>query len=383
MNTKLAILGSTGSVGTQALDVVAKNRDNFNISILAANKNWQLIVKQAKEFHPKLVFLADSDAAMQARRELGSKFEVINSKNELISSLTGVDAVLGAMVGFEGLEPVLAALELGKTVALANKETLVAGGALVRKAMTKGNAKIIPVDSEHTSVFCCLKNNALAVRKIYLTASGGPFFNDQAINLDTVTPEQALKHPKWSMGAKISIDSATMMNKGLEVIEAAVLFNLSAEQIGVVVHPEHIIHAIVEYEDANSLAVMYEPDMRVCIATAFKEIAGTSCLKTGAAYLDFTKANSLNFFPPDFKRFPALSICYQALKAGAGATAVVNAANEVAVSLFLKKLIKFTDIAYLVEKTLTGYSGQEPESIDNLIELDTWARQTASNITRL
>ena len=284
------------------------------------------------------------------------------------------------MVGFEGIEPVLAALELGKTVALANKETLVAGGSLVKKAISKSNAKIIPVDSEHTSVFCCFKNNAKDVRKIYLTASGGPFFLDPSIDLSQVTPEQALKHPKWNMGAKISIDSATMMNKGLEVIEAAMLFDLDASKIDVIVHPEHLIHAIVEYEDANSLAVMYEPDMRVCIATALKEIANQSTLKTGASFLDFKKYNKLHFYPPDMERFPALRLCYQALECGAGAPAVVNAANEVAVSLFLEKMIKFDQIPALIEKTLLEYKGQEPEDIDNLILLDAWARETASKI---
>ena len=379
MKCSLAILGSTGSVGTQALDVIRNNSEFFQASILVAGSNWRLIVDQAKEFRPKKVVLDNPQSAEIARKELEGVCEVVSGRAEIIHSVSEVDAVLGAMVGFTGVEPVLAALELGKPVALANKETLVAAGGLVKKAIARGKGRVIPVDSEHTSLYACLKNRNTEVNKVYITASGGPFFLNKNINLDNVTPEQALKHPKWKMGAKISIDSATMMNKGLEVIEASVLFNFKASEIGVVVHPEHLIHAIVEYKDANSLAVIYEPDMRVCIATALMELVNSSCLKTGASFLDFTTERNFSFYPPDFDRFPALRLCYEALEMGEGATAVLNAANEIAVSKFLNKMLRFSDIPKLVEKTLFCFDGQVPKNIEELMQLDSWARDQASN----
>ncbi len=371
---KIAILGSTGSIGTQTLDVVRENKEHFDVKLLVANKSWELIVSQAKEFSAEIVILSDEQAAKKAESALRGISKVYCGKDAIIESVEIADLVVASMVGFEGLEPVLAAIKANKIIALANKETLVAGGAIVKKALSNSSAKIIPLDSEHAAVYNCLQARQDSVSSIYLTASGGPFFNKE-IDFNTITPEQALKHPKWNMGAKISIDSATMMNKGLEVIEAAVLFDVEPEKIKVVVHPEHIIHAIVEYGDANSLAVMYEPDMRVAIANALMGVSEQDCFKSSASFLDFSKPSTLNFYPPNFERYPALGLCYEAIKTSQ--TAVLNAANEIAVSRFISCDITFMQIPLLVEKVLSMNNAKEPQEINELIQLDSWAREQA------
>ena len=323
--------------------------------------------------------LSDQQAAKKAKDALSGISKVYSDKEAIFESIEAADLIVAAMVGFAGLEPVLAAIKVNKIIALANKETLVAGGSVVKKVLSESSAKLIPLDSEHSAVYNCLEARADSVNKIYLTASGGPFLNKPELDFDTITPEQAVKHPRWNMGAKISIDSATMMNKGLEVIEAAVLFDVEPEKIKVLVHPEHVIHAIVEYDDANSLAVMYQPDMRVPIANALMSVSEPSNFVSGANFLDFSKPSSLSFYPPDFKRFPALSLCYEAIKTSQ--TAVLNAANEIAVSRFMSCDITFKQIPILVEKVLSIDSAKEPQEINDLIQLDSWARAKASSIT--
>ena len=351
----IAILGSTGSIGRQALDVIRQHRDLFEVELLTANNSSELLISQAKEFCPNSVVICNEDKYKEVADALQPEyikvFAGMQSVCDLVSSDT-IDIVLTSMVGFSGLSSTIAAVKAGKTIALANKETLVAAGEIVMKLAAEHKARILPVDSEHSAIFQCLMGSAGAdIEKIHLTASGGPFRTWTKEDIAKATRAEALKHPNWDMGSKITIDSATMMNKGLEIIEAKWLFGTSGEKINVVVHPESIIHSMVEYADGSVIAQMGHPDMREAIQFAF---SFPERLSLNNQKLDFAQLGSLSFFAPDFDKFPALKLAYQALEAGGNMTCVMNAANEAAVAAFLQDRIGFYDITNVVQECMEG-----------------------------
>lgn len=351
----IAILGSTGSIGRQALDVIRQHRDLFEVELLTANNSSELLISQAKEFCPNSVVICNEDKYKEVADALQPEyikvFAGMQSVCDLVSSDT-IDIVLTSMVGFSGLSSTIAAVKAGKTIALANKETLVAAGEIVMKLAAEHKARILPVDSEHSAIFQCLMGSAGAdIEKIHLTASGGPFRTWTKEDIAKARRAEALKHPNWNMGSKITIDSATMMNKGLEIIEAKWLFGTSGEKINVVVHPESIIHSMVEYADGSVIAQMGHPDMREAIQFAF---SFPERLSLNNQKLDFAQLGSLSFFAPDFDKFPALKFAYQALEAGGNMTCVMNAANEAAVAAFLQDRIGFYDITNVVQECMEG-----------------------------
>ena len=378
----MAILGSTGSIGQNALAVVAEHPQEFQVVGLAAGKNLGVLVGQIKELHPALVSVQDEIAARELRALLGSDASVeILSGSEgsvAVAMAAEVDLVVSAMVGAVGLEPTLAAVEAGKTVALANKETLVAAGPLVMAAVAANGAALIPVDSEHSAIFQALAGHSREeVRRLWLTASGGPFRTWPREHLASVTPAQALKHPNWSMGAKITIDSATMMNKALEVIEASVLFGLPVSQIEVCIHPQSIIHSLVEFVDGSVLAQLGWPDMRLPIAYALTYPRRLPLLSEP---LDLGKVAQLTFEPPDFERFPALRLGYEAAETGGTMPAVLNAANEMAVSAFLENRLPFLGIPQVVEETMMAHVPEPLESLAQVLAINSWAREHAQGL---
>lgn len=389
----LSILGSTGSIGLQTLDVVRRNPELFRVVALSANQNVDLLARQAKEFLPEYIAVGDEDAAKRLSSLLGSRFQIGFGTDALVraANLNSVQTVVISVVGFSGIYPLLGALAAGKHIALANKESLVACSPLVKKALQNSESLIVPVDSEHNSIFQCLYNSPHryeGLRSIVLTASGGPFWGLSADELDFVTPVEAVRHPRWSMGSKISVDSATLMNKGLEVIEASALFDLSGDQIGVVVHPQSIIHGLIEYCDGSVIAALFEPDMRVPISYALgylrsdnpKLNPGKRIANNGVRQLDLVQKGKFDFYPVDFAKFPALRLCFRALELGNSAPAVVNAANEIAVQSFISEKVRFTDIPLIVEKTLDAHQVVELETAEDVIRIDTWARESASKI---
>ena len=374
---RLAILGATGSIGTQTLQVVDAFPGQFEVVILAGHSNWQLLLQQAEKYHPACIVVTEPAAyekLKQENRDPGCA--VLCGMQGVLSALDTyqIDMLVGAMSGAAGIEPTLKALEMGIDLALANKETLVAGGDLVRKAQQKSGAKILPVDSEHSAIFQCIEPGSKCLNKILLTASGGPFRTWDKEALYQVTPTQALKHPNWSMGQKITIDSATLMNKGLEVIEANWLFGVDYDNIQVLVHPQSIIHSMVEYGDGTVLAHLGKADMRIPIqyALTWPERAANPFPK-----LDFTKLAGLEFFDPDYDKFPALALAFQAGRTGKSAPAVLNGANEIAVAAFLKEQIGFMDIPALVGWVVEQHNPVEIESFAHLLEIDRWARNQA------
>ena len=366
---RIAILGSTGSIGTQTLDVVRQHRDLFEVEMISAGSNVELLAAQALEFdvnnvvicnearYPKLCeLLKDSDS--KAWTSVGSLCSLVRSES--------VDIVVGAMVGFSGLRPTLEALKAGKIVALANKETLVAAGSIVMRTMRENGAVILPVDSEHSAIFQCLLGaQGNTIHKIHLTASGGPFRTWERQRIEGATAADALKHPNWDMGAKVTIDSATLMNKGFELIEARWLFDVQPRDINVVVHPESIIHSMVEFEDGAVIAQLGSPDMRVPIGLA---LSFPARLDVGCKRLDFKTLGSLNFESPDTDRFPNLRLAYEAIERGGNAPCALNAANEVAVAAYLKGLIGFYDISRINEKCLRGLNFVADPSIEDIFE---------------
>ncbi len=374
----LSILGSTGSIGLSTLDVVRQHPGKFSISGLAAGKDVVTLAKQVKEFRPTAVSVMDADAAVQLSALLGDyKPDILHGIEGTIAVATveKADMVVSAIVGAAGLIPTVSAIKAGKHIALANKETLVVAGELVSDLVKKHKVELLPVDSEHSAIFQSLQGHRKEdVVRIILTASGGPFRNTSAEELKLVNLEQALKHPQWTMGAKITIDSATMMNKGLEVIEAHWLFAMPAEKIGVVVHPQSIIHSMVEYIDGCVMAQLGAPDMRAPIAYA---LSWPERCESGIQRLDLTTIGTLTFEEPDMERFPALRLAFEALKAGRTYPAVLNAANEIAVAAFLDKKIKFTEIAETVEKTMQAHLPYTPVELDDYLQADRWARDTA------
>lgn len=355
MKRKIAILGSTGSIGTQTLDIVRQHRNLFEVELISANNSAELLISQAREFDVNNVVVCNPDKygiVAEGLKDSGSKvFAGIDSLCSLAAA-EDVDIVVGAMVGFSGLRPTLAALEAGKIVALANKETLVAAGSLVTRTMREHGAVILPVDSEHSAIFqCLLAAQGNAVEKIHLTASGGPFRSWSKEQIAAATAAQALKHPNWSMGAKVTIDSSTMMNKGFEVIEARWIFDIPVEKINVVVHPESIIHSMVEFEDGAVIAQLASPDMREPIGFA---LSFPKRISVGNKKLDFGELGRMTFENADLDRFPCLALAYEAIRRGGNAPCALNSANEVAVAAFLRGQIGFYDIARLCERALDG-----------------------------
>lgn len=350
---RIAILGSTGSIGRQALDVIRQHRDLFEVELLTANNSSELLIQQAIEFDANCVVICNEDKYREVADALQPHyikvFAGMKSVCDLVQS-DNIDIVLTSMVGFSGLESTIAAVKAGKTIALANKETLVAAGHIVMDLAARHRARILPVDSEHSAIFQCLMGSAGAdIEKIHLTASGGPFRTWSCEDISKATRQQALNHPNWSMGSKITIDSATMMNKGLEIIEARWLFGTPGDKIDVVIHPESIIHSMVEYADGSVIAQMGHPDMREAIQFAF---SFPHRLPLDNKKLNFAELGSMSFEAPDHERFPALGLAYEALRKGGNMPCIMNAANEAAVAAFLQEKIGFYDITDVVRETM-------------------------------
>jgi 1-deoxy-D-xylulose-5-phosphate reductoisomerase len=379
---RLAILGSTGSIGTSTLAVVAEHPGEFRVVGLAAGQNVRLLAEQVRQFQPALVSVRDEDGARQLRDLLppAGAPEILSGPAGVlqVATASGADMVVSAMVGAVGLSPTLAAIEAGIPVALANKETLVAAGPLVMAAARQHGTPLIPVDSEHSAIFQALQGQRLEdLRRLWLTASGGPFRSWETPRLQEVTAAQALKHPNWSMGPKITIDSATMMNKALEVIEASVLFNLPVDQIGVYIHPQSIVHSLVEFVDGSVIAQLGVPDMRLPIAYA---LAYPRRLPLNGPPLDLCQIARLTFEPPDMDRFPALALGYAAGRAGGTMPAVLNAANEMAVAAFLQGRITFLDIPRVVEAAMNAHPCQPLTSLEQVLDVNRWARDFARQL---
>ena len=391
MKRTLSLLGATGSVGASTLDVVAQHPDRFAVGALAARRNADKLAALCRRFHPKLAVLLDHDAAQALARDIAGdcpQTRVVAGAEGLCEAATlpEVDTVLAAIVGAAGLGPTLAAARAGKRILLANKEALVIGGALFMSAISEGDATLLPIDSEHNAVFQCLPSHyarspeAAGIRRILLTASGGPFRTRAPADLVRVTPDEACAHPNWSMGRKISVDSATMMNKGLEVIEAHWLFGAPRDTIEVVIHPQSVIHSMVEYVDGSVLAQLGHPDMRTPIAQA---LAMPDRIDTGVSRLDFAALAALSFEAPDFARFPCLSLAYDALASGGSAPITLNAANEIAVGAFLEGRARFTDIADTCARTLERVHVQAIASLEDALHVDNDARRMACELLAL
>lgn len=377
----IAILGSTGSIGRQALEVISNHPDRFEAYALVANNSVELLIEQARTFMPEVVVIANENKYEQLKSALsdlpikvwcGSKAteEVVQDEN--------IDMILTAMVGYSGLKPTINAVKAGKAIALANKETLVVAGELITSLAIENRAAILPVDSEHSAIFQCLNgevgNN---IEKILLTASGGPFRNFTSEQLESVTKYQALAHPKWNMGEKVTIDSSTLMNKGFEMIEAKWLFGVEPSQIEVLVHPQSIIHSMVQFEDRSIIAQLGQPDMKVPIQYAF---SFPERLKTTVKEIDFIELSQLTFEKPDMKRFPNLSFAYEVIKIGGNLPCILNAANEIAVSLFLQEKIGFMDMSRLIEKTLQKASFVKSPSLDDYQQTDSETREIITEL---
>ncbi|HWW38872.1 1-deoxy-D-xylulose-5-phosphate reductoisomerase, partial [Pedobacter sp.] len=371
----ISILGSTGSVGTQALEVVKANPERYRITALTAQSNDVLLVQQAKEFRPELVVISDEGKYESVKDGLaGTGIKVLAGESALCeaAALPVSDLVLTAVVGSAGLKPTIAAIEAGKDIGLANKETLVVAGELITELARKHGVKIIPVDSEHSAIFQCLVGEASdAVEKIYLTASGGPFRGKDRAYLAGVTKAQALKHPNWVMGAKITIDSASMMNKGLEVIEARWLFDLNVDQIDVIVHPQSIVHSIAQFKDGSMKAQMGLPDMKLPIHYA---LAYPNRVESQFPRFNFMDYPELNFFPPDYLNFRNLDLAFRALKKGGNMPCIVNAANEVVVNAFLQDKVGFLEMSDIIERCMEDMPFVGQPGLNNYLETDQHTR---------
>ena len=385
----LCILGATGSIGVSTLDVVSRHPDKYKVIALTANHNVDRLFAQCLEFLPNYAVMVDSEKAQQLRDKLantaGSAIQVFSGTAALehVATLEAVDSVMAAIVGAAGLLPTLAAASAGKTILLANKEALVMSGDIFMQAVQKSGALLLPIDSEHNAIFQCMPaaytagHPAKQARRILLTASGGPFRETPLEQLPHVTPEQAVAHPKWEMGRKISVDSATMMNKGLELIEACLLFSMSPDAIQVVIHKQSIIHSMVDYVDGSVLAQMGNPDMRTPIAHA---MAYPERFESGVAPLDIFAVRQMDFEQADLNRFPCLALAYQAIRAGGIMPTILNAANEIAVAAFLERQIKFTDIAQVIEKTMQQFSPDSAHSLAIILAADEQARDVSHRV---
>ncbi len=377
MTKKISILGSTGSIGQSTLDVVALHPNCFKVVALAAGTNLDKLTEQIKKFHPQLVSVKTEEEVPLLKEKLSG----LSSYPDIVCGLQGtmavadcpeVDLVISAIVGAAGLQPTLQAIRSGKTIGLANKESMVIAGELMRQAAQKSGSIILPVDSEHSAIFQCLQGNRTQdVKRLILTASGGPFLNRPLADFHSITKAEALRHPNWAMGMKITIDSATMMNKGLEVMEARWLFDFPIDRIDVCIHPQSIIHSMVEYVDGSVISQMGVPDMKVPIGYA---LSYPERLETGAVPLDLFAKKELNFYPPDFEKFTSLKTAYDVGRAGKSYPAVFNAANEVTVEAFLHDRIRFVDIAPLNKKAIEAHNSFELKSLEDVLEADRWAR---------
>ena len=386
MTQWITVLGSTGSIGCSTLDVVRRHPEKYRVYALTAATRVAEMAGQIAEFSPRYAVMADASAAAQLREQLPEDCvtEVLNGEDALVQVASDecVDQIMAAIVGAAGLLPTLAAANAGKRVLLANKESLVMAGPLFLEAVKKGGAELLPIDSEHNAIFQSMpadyagRLDASGIRKILLTASGGPFRGRQSSELNDVTPSQAVAHPNWSMGAKISVDSATLMNKGLELIEACFLFNCDADDVEVVVHPESVIHSMVQYCDGSVLAQLGQPDMRTPIAYG---MAWPERIEAGVESLNLFDIARLNFEAPDEENFPCLALARIAFAQGGTMPAVLNAANEVAVAAFLREDIRFTTIPALIKKVMDQHSVVSADSLDAVLSADSWARATAES----
>ncbi len=378
----LSILGSTGSIGCNTLKIVEMFRERFEVKALAAANNIELLARQIETFHPEIAVVFDENRALELKNILpaGSSVEILHGKDGYIAAAThsSVDMIVTAMVGAAGLMPTLAAIEAGKNIALANKETLVMAGEIVVKKAAEKGISILPIDSEHSAVFQCIAGHRREdMDKILLTASGGPFLNKPANEFVSIKPEEALNHPTWQMGKKISIDSATLMNKGLEVIEAKHLFGVSHDMINVVIHPQSVIHSMVAYRDGAVIAQLGIPDMKGAIAYA---ISYPERLTLKQPIPDFVNIGALTFQQPDLIKFPCLALAFKACETGGTMPAVLNASNEVAVEAFLDKRISFTSIPELIKNTIEKHSFVKDPSLSDILEADNWGRKTVEEL---
>ncbi len=386
----VTILGATGSIGINTLDVMARHPGDYRVVALTANSEVERLYRQCLEFRPAYAVMANEVAAEQLAARLRDSLPEIRVLSgvaglETVASLPEVDCVMAAIVGAAGLLPTLAAARAGKRILLANKEALVMAGGLFMEEVRRHGAQLLPIDSEHNAIFQCLPPHGEAalgsggVRRILLTSSGGPFLRHALKDLDQVTPDQACAHPNWAMGRKISVDSATMMNKGLEVIEACWLFAATPDEVQVVIHPQSVVHSMVEYIDGSVLAQMASPDMRIPIAHA---LAWPRRMASGAERLDLFAVARLDFEAPDMARFPCLAYAYQAARRGGTAAAILNAANEVAVAAFLEEEIPFMRIPRIIAATMEAVPGREAESLDDILDDDRRAREYARRLVR-
>jgi len=385
----ICILGATGSIGVSTLDVVSRHPDKYKVIALTANTNIEALYQQCLTYSPKFAVMVDEKKAALLEQKLAdtkvSHISVLSGMAalEIVASLDEVDSVMAAIVGAAGLLPSLAAAKAGKTVLLANKEALVMSGDIFMQAITESGATLLPIDSEHNAIFQCMPaayktgETAKQARRILLTASGGPFRETPVEQLVDVTPEQAVAHPKWDMGRKISVDSATMMNKGLELIEACLLFNMPSDAIQVVIHKQSIIHSMVDYVDGSVLAQMGNPDMRTPIAHA---MAYPERFDSGVAPLDIFEIAQMDFEKPNLERFPCLRLAQEAINAGGIMPTVLNAANEVAVDAFLNETVKFTDIAVIIEQTMGQFTVEPANNLEIVLAIDKKSRETAIKI---
>lgn len=373
----IAILGSTGSIGTQALDVISQHPDLFEVELLTANNNSSLLIEQALKFKPNAVVICNKELYSTVFEALDKEdikvFAGIESANELVKG-SNIDIVLAAMVGFSGLEPTINAVKSGKVIALANKETLVAAGSIITKLAKEHNSPILPVDSEHSAIFQCLQGESAQIEKLLLTASGGPFLNTDIQSIMNATHHQALKHPNWSMGAKVTIDSASMMNKGLEMIEASWLFNMEPDKIEIVVHPQSIVHSLVQFTDGSLKAQLGAPDMRVPIQYA---LSYPHRIALDTKRISLPELGQLTFSAPDRKKFPAIDLAYSAHRQGGNMACIMNGANEVAVAALLEEKILFGKIPHIIEKTMQKCSFIAEPSISDIFETDACAKAIA------
>ena len=374
----IVVLGSTGSIGVSTLDLVRRFPDEFRARGLVAGRNLKLLAAQIREFVPEWVSIREKEGIPLLRKLLGErKMEILwgESGATSVATASGVDIVVAAIVGSAGLVPTLEAVRAGKEVALANKEALVMAGEIFMREANKKGVRLFPVDSEHSAVFQCLQGNRREeVERIILTASGGPFLRVSLKSLERVTVKQALKHPNWKMGPKITVDSATMMNKGLEVVEARWLFDINPSQVEVVIHPQSIVHSMVLYQDGSIIAQLGVPDMRIPIAYA---LSYPHRLKVNCRQLKLTELGKLTFLPVEKRRYPALDLAYQALAVGGTMPAVLNAANEVAVAAFLERRIGFRKIHRVIERAMEAHASRHPNEVQEILEADRWAREKA------
>jgi 1-deoxy-D-xylulose-5-phosphate reductoisomerase len=375
----ITLLGATGSIGKSTLSVVNQHSDQFNIFALSANTNWQAMLNLCRQYQPTYAVMMNEEAAEKLQAALNNDTQVLSGEQALcdIAAHQKTDYVMAAIVGAAGMASALSAAKAGKRILLANKESLVLAGDIFMDAVKKSGAELIPVDSEHSAIFQCLQGGRSGLNKIQLTASGGPFLHTPLSELQSITPDEACAHPNWSMGRKISVDSATMMNKGLEVIEAYYLFDLKPEQIDVVMHPQSIVHSSVYFDDGSTLSQMGNPDMRSVISYA---MAYPKRISSGVVPLDLASNSPLEFYKPDLEKFACLKLAFEALKQGGNAMGTINAANEIAVDAFLNQTISFLDIPQVIKQTLAQTKHVDLNNLDAIIANDQEVRNLASQI---